>query len=188
MELNRIFPGREAPRAPTGDGRRGPPPRRGLGDPSGDALGRPPGDPLRSPLRKVGALKLPLPSGGARAESLDDGSLQIVDALPLGPLGDFVAWVADLVRGGEIEPPASFAVAVSDGTTVRFDRGGARDDAAERMAAAIQGIGESIREGRVDPQAFTLSLECGCGLRLSRDDRAPPAQAARAPDPDPRST
>lgn len=120
----------------------------------------------------VGPLALPLPSGAARAESLDDGSLQIVDALPVGRLGEFVGALAGWVRDGTVEPPASFALAVRDGMSVRFERGAVTDDAAERMAAAMEGIGESIREGRVDPQSFAMSLDCGCGLRVSRDDGA----------------
>jgi hypothetical protein len=121
-------------------------------------------------MRKIGPLKLPMPSGEARAESLDDGTLQIIDTLPLGPLGDFVADVARMVRVGEVEPPASFAVAVRDGMTVRFERGAVRDDLAARMAGAIEGIADSIRGGRVDAVSFAMSLDCGCGLRVERGD------------------
>src|SRR5688500_14141939 len=120
--------------------------------------------------RQVGALKLPMPSDDARAESLDDGSLQITDALPMGRLGEFVAGLADMVRQGVVETPASFALAVRDGMTVRFERGSVREHVAERIAAAIGGIGDSIREGRVDPSTFLMTLECGCGLRVERED------------------
>lgn len=127
--------------------------------------------PSKTPL---GPLALPMPSEGARVESLDDGSLRIRDVLSREGLGRFLVQTGDLVREGLLETPAWFGVALLDGSSVRFDRGQG-GDAPARLADAMCHMGRRILDGGLDPESIAFSLDCGCGVKVERG-RGDPAR------------
>lgn len=139
--------------------------------------------PLGSPKKTkkpIGPLALPMPSESARVESLEDGSLRILDALSREGLGRFLVQTADLVRDGLLETPAWFGVALGDGSSVRFDLGQG-GDAPSRLAEAMKHMGARVLDGSLDPVSAAFSLECGCGVRVERRPGDRDRPSSRAP-------
>lgn len=119
--------------------------------------------------KAIGALALPLPSPTAEAESLDDGSLQICDTLSREGLGHFLVETGEMIENGLVEAPAWFGATMRDGTSVRIDLGQG-PDAGARIARAIGHMGLTILGERADPASFSMTLGCGCGVRVERRD------------------
>lgn len=122
--------------------------------------------------KAIGALALPLPSPSAEAESLEDGSLQLRDTLSRERLGHFLVEIGDMIEKELLEAPAWFGTTMRDGTSVRVDLGQG-PDARARIARAIESMGLTILGERADPMSFSMTLGCGCGVRVDRRDDHP---------------
>lgn len=116
---------------------------------------------------EVGPLVLPIPSGAARMEAADDGSLKVVDRIGAESLLAYVRLVAGQVRDGTLELPAEVVFRI-DGVdvTIRPTEGAldARADVARQMdeGAGIVAAGRPL-------QGFTYRLACGCGVDVARE-------------------
>lgn len=117
--------------------------------------------------KAIGALALPLPSPSAEAQTLDDGSLQLCDTLTREGLGHFLVETGEMIENGLLEAPAWFGTTMRDGTSVRVDLGQSAD-ARARIARAISHMGLTILGERADPASFSMTLGCGCGVRVER--------------------
>lgn len=123
---------------------------------------------VKESTKKLGQLRLPLPSSRARVESVDgmgglgSGSLLVVDELTLDELTEFRVDVARMIAFEECDRPAKIWLRTGgEDITVHVPS----DLGPKAVSTFFYGCTELDPTGKVE--AVGWSLACGCGVKIT---------------------